>query len=701
MKIALAFLVILTLSCTRSKKALHFEERFSRFANMTSDFAPTTDTERLVQSYRLAKNEREKNYKSACSSFSELEKSEVTQLELIKQLIALRKQQSCQPLAPLTGLSVPLELEQDALDYQIDHLGSSQSQELVELLLSKSKASAPTAEKMTWVDRAIEVAAKQGLSSLLDKAKKRRLQIAPRFSTDIQNSNRLAVANDFASHLNYSRAIELYAEHIHLNKGNHEEVYQGLLGVRAVNRLNRHNNTSAYLVSCEKVAEFTEALFKIKKYKKSWSTRYYDSHVFWARALWTSNDRDQAERILKRTAVKVRPFKSTEQISWILSRIEVEKSNQDAALTYLTEVDTSKLTDPELKDDIQWDRAWLLYKMKNPEAQKAFLTLSKEPKANSRLRAKFWYAKTLSDQSEREKQLNQLITEEPLSYYSILAQRELHLAFDPYVSRVTSDIDDVWTKGTKIKDVAGILATADVLIGFGENEIASRYLDRNRGLFFKATQNSFDFKLLFLDLYARASSYRSLFVAFQNLAPEEQKKMLVTAPHFVFPVPYNDLVRTAAETTGVPSEFIYSIMRQESSFNPNARSLADAFGLMQILPSIAQQLAESHKIAFNNPNRDLFLPEKNILLGARLLEKNLKRWNQSGVLAAAAYNASEEAVQLWAKRRSVEQDVLEFIEEIPYRETQLYVKLIVRNTMHYSRLLKSQPFFFEEWLLKL
>jgi soluble lytic murein transglycosylase len=146
-------------------------------------------------------------------------------------------------------------------------------------------------------------------------------------------------------------------------------------------------------------------------------------------------------------------------------------------------------------------------------------------------------------------------------------------------------------------------------------------------------------------------------------------------------------VASAASKSGVPAELLYSIMRQESSFNPEARSPADAFGLMQLLPSVAEHASARAEVAFEKPE-DLYRPEINVPLGAAFLRELLDRWGGQIVLAAASYNANERAIHAWLRTR-FHGDPLAFIEEIPYDETRGYVKLVARNFIFYSRL--SEP----------
>jgi soluble lytic murein transglycosylase-like protein len=118
----------------------------------------------------------------------------------------------------------------------------------------------------------------------------------------------------------------------------------------------------------------------------------------------------------------------------------------------------------------------------------------------------------------------------------------------------------------------------------------------------------------------------------------------------------DQIVREASETQGVDSDFLHSVIRQESSGNPKAVSPAGARGLMQLMPGTAQQLGV----------KDSFSPEQNVHGGARYLRELLERYHGDAIKALAAYNAGPGAVDRY---RGVP----------PYRETRLYVQRIVRD----------------------
>ena len=129
---------------------------------------------------------------------------------------------------------------------------------------------------------------------------------------------------------------------------------------------------------------------------------------------------------------------------------------------------------------------------------------------------------------------------------------------------------------------------------------------------------------------------------------------------------------------------VAGLIRQESVFNPSARSSANAYGLMQLLLPTAQQTARKFGSAL--PVRtaaDLFNPALNIELGTAYMREQLDRYGRIEYMAVA-YNAGPGRVVTW--RRTLPMEMDEFVEAIPFRETRGYVQGIIRNTAQYRRL---------------
>ena len=148
-----------------------------------------------------------------------------------------------------------------------------------------------------------------------------------------------------------------------------------------------------------------------------------------------------------------------------------------------------------------------------------------------------------------------------------------------------------------------------------------------------------------------------------------------------YPRPYADAVAAATKIAGVPSDWIWSVMRQESLFRRDAISRADARGLMQMLPATAVAVARRWHFAI--PVREsLSDPEVSVPLGAAYLRELLDRHGGQLAPALAAYNAGPGPVVRWLPLRSMEADV--WIENIPYGETRAYVQHILEHIVAFA-----------------
>jgi soluble lytic murein transglycosylase len=128
--------------------------------------------------------------------------------------------------------------------------------------------------------------------------------------------------------------------------------------------------------------------------------------------------------------------------------------------------------------------------------------------------------------------------------------------------------------------------------------------------------------------------------------------------------------------------FAAGLIRQESTFQADAVSHANAIGLMQILPKEGRRLAKERKVRYTKAT--LFDPNLNIQLGMLYISE-LTRSTGAPEYAAAAYDAGEDRVVLWKAERPYE-EIPEFVESIPFSETREYVQIVVRNAGMYRKL---------------
>tara|TARA_A100001011_G_C14128927_1_gene764583 strand:- start:150 stop:881 length:732 start_codon:yes stop_codon:yes gene_type:complete len=138
---------------------------------------------------------------------------------------------------------------------------------------------------------------------------------------------------------------------------------------------------------------------------------------------------------------------------------------------------------------------------------------------------------------------------------------------------------------------------------------------------------------------------------------------------------------------------IYALIRQESRFNPKAKSWAGARGLMQLMPRTARFLARSKGIRY--PSRDkLYQPEINLTLGQKYIEVLLKDRKIQGdlFLMTAAWNGGPGNLNKWRKQNNDLGDPLFLIESLPSRETRQFIEKVLANLWIYrNRLGQDTP----------
>lgn len=138
---------------------------------------------------------------------------------------------------------------------------------------------------------------------------------------------------------------------------------------------------------------------------------------------------------------------------------------------------------------------------------------------------------------------------------------------------------------------------------------------------------------------------------------------------------------------------VYSIARQESGFNPKAVSGAGARGLLQLMPATAREVSRGLKLKYSKA-RLTTDPTYNATLGAAYLEQLLAEYNGSMIMTFAGYNAGGSRVRRWIKtygdpRKMNVDNIVDWVESIPFTETRSYVQKIMENTQVYRARLKE------------
>lgn len=467
------------------------------------------------------------------------------------------------------------------------------------------------------------------------------------------------------------------------------------LGIRILNSLKLQNSDqkkkqlellrNAYKLGQNKkeALKFSKQIYLLDK--KNMTPTLLQSALNYTRAAWTEHKTQEALKTLAEAESLLKGKTPLSELYFIRSRILEEEGSINQTLSSLEQALTDVSKTSQLYINILWSQGWLNYKnSKFDDAKKSFELILKadqiEPGRKSQVQ--FWLAQTEKKQSNfnaAEKYFENIIREDPYGYYALLSYKELNTKIpaikfeDHHKEKYPSQFN---------------LALFEKLIQVGEYKYSQIMLD-----------SDLKPQVDYFWLYKKAQHFSPLFNHWAKMTSSEKSSFLKSYSEFLFPLVYKDIINEAAQISGLWPEYIWAIMRQESSFNPYAQSSANALGLMQLLPSVAHSLSKKINIKIEDMNH-VFDPSINIRLGALHLRDYWDMFNGNFVLSTASYNSSSNAVKSWLKTKQKD-DILIFIEEIPYEETRNYVKLVLRNLVNYMRInTQEDSIEFPYWTLK-
>ena len=146
---------------------------------------------------------------------------------------------------------------------------------------------------------------------------------------------------------------------------------------------------------------------------------------------------------------------------------------------------------------------------------------------------------------------------------------------------------------------------------------------------------------------------------------------------------YKDVVYQYAQELEIDPMLVFAIIKTESNFKKGVESKSGAIGLMQLMDNTAKEQAEKLKVKYKK--EILYEPDMNLKLGLNYFKTLLDYFHQNYVLAFAAYNAGLGNVQKWINDGIIQSDGSD-IENIPFRETNLYVRKIIKNYEMYKQI---------------
>lgn len=165
-----------------------------------------------------------------------------------------------------------------------------------------------------------------------------------------------------------------------------------------------------------------------------------------------------------------------------------------------------------------------------------------------------------------------------------------------------------------------------------------------------------------------------------NLSDIKEKVLKI-----IYPIRYKEYVYKHSIDLDIDPLLTFSIIKTESNFNEKAESKSGAIGLMQLMEKTAKEQAEKLNIDYSL--QILYKPEMNIILGLNYFNTLLDYYNQNYILAFTAYNAGLGNVQKWIQEGIIKEDGSD-IENIPFKETNMYVRKIIKTYETYKKLYK-------------
>ncbi|NUN04823.1 MAG: transglycosylase SLT domain-containing protein [Bdellovibrio sp.] len=644
------------------------------------------DNIRWWKTYTLSLVKKDSEPLASCNGFKALSLESEFPLHDLALLRAYEVCPNREKLATLPGNVAPWYRELFA-DIKLKEAKDSESlQDDLAAYIEKAKLESNKKNKEDLYLKALLVAQKLDAKNEIEQIQTSLYKNSPRLNPVPELRELSSVAMDYRFHRDFENALKTYKKILSAKTSSGEDHFLALKSIRQTYKVAQRR--TEYINATADLVNWAKKDFQKNKKDRRAIARYHDAQILFAKTLWTEDQTSRAVKVLNETHRLLRGLYPMDEVFFILGRIEEEKTNFAKALEYFEASYQQPISLPGLRDKIAWLKSWNYYKLEKwEEAQKSFeqmRDLVKDPADKSR--ARFWLARSyekLQKNVEATQELQNLAKEDPLGYYGVLAVRELKQPFAPLKS------DNIELEGLSLFSVGEIdpqtRLNTEWLIAVNEKPFAEKVLNSAAENLRQRNVTSEDTWLAMSSGYARTGLYLPLFSAIGALQPEVKDRLLNDHPDLLFPQAYLEIINRSSAKSGVPAEFILSIIRQESAFNTEARSPADAFGLMQLLPSIAKQLAKQNALEYQEA-LDLFKPEINIPLGAFELKTLMKKYDNQFILAVSGYNANDSAIRGWLKTR-YRPDPVEFIEEVPYEETRTYIKLVMRNYVFYRRLL--------------
>lgn len=392
-----------------------------------------------------------------------------------------------------------------------------------------------------------------------------------------------------------------------------------------------------------------------------------------ARLMWNKDRNAEAKAAFTEFLARYPQDRNAAEARYALARLEQAAGRHEQAIAdYVKLMRAHPRT--KLAREAKWRIGWIRYERGQwRAAAEEFGRLARESKKKQAVDALYWQARALENAGSTDAAraiYRRVLDEWPASYYAYWAEQRLEGSV-PRPARIAGPAPGVLGPPPSTASDLFHGERARELQRIGLSAAALRELRA----FEDANERSAELTRYLIDAYPTVHGYRD--------AKRLRKRARVKRPESAYPLAFWPLVRESCEPYRIDPLMVTALMRQESMFDPEARSSADARGLLQLLPGTA--IATGQRIGRAVNPLDLYDPETNIELGVAHLHHLLERYRGDWLRVLAAYNGGEDAVAKW-DQRSGGAAPDEWVENISYRETRDYVKKVLANYRRYAQL---------------
>ena len=371
----------------------------------------------------------------------------------------------------------------------------------------------------------------------------------------------------------------------------------------------------------------------------------------------------------------------------------VELERAKAVINYQRVLDT--FPNGKYAFNCEWRIAWVAYLNRQPDADDRLTAfLLKYPVSANSVDALYWLGRNAErggNPARSRSYYSKAVERFPQTYFGNAAAAQLAKlgpgeespaevlekippppSLRPFDEPIPVAAEDRWARAQALRAIA--------FDASAEQELKNAYFATSSPRFLlEAAQAAFD-----QGHYGAGMAYARIIVP--SFDSRKINDVPVAAWKALYPLPYEAALRREAAKNNFDPMFAAGLIRQESTFQADAVSHANAIGLMQVLPKTGKLLAKQLKVRYTKDK--LFEPDYNIELGMLYISSLVR---QTGALeyAAAAYNAGEDRIAAWKAERNYD-EIPELVESIPFTETREYVQVVLRNTEVY-RMIYGQP----------